>query len=61
MRVVFHSHGLTLRGSEVALLDYALHNQSVLGNQSYLAVADRPGLESHPVFRHWQAQLHLVS
>ena len=57
MRVAFHSHGLTLRGSEVALLDYALHNQSVLGNQSYLAVADRPGLESHPVFRHWQAQL----
>jgi hypothetical protein len=57
MTVAFHSHGLTLRGSEVALLDYALHNQSVLGNQSYLAVADRPGLESHPVFRHWQARL----
>jgi len=57
MKVAFHSHGLTLRGSEVALLDYALHNQSFLGNQSCLAVADRPGLESHPVFCHWKARL----
>jgi hypothetical protein len=57
MKVGFQSQGLTLRGSEVAMLDYALHNESILGNRSYLAVPERPGLDSHPVFQSWQAKL----
>ncbi len=57
MKVGFHSHGLTLRGSEVALLDYALLNESILRNRSYLAVPDRPGLENHPVFQTWRSKL----
>lgn len=57
MRVGFHSHGLTLRGSEVALLDYALLNESILGNRSYLVVLERPGLESHSVFQSWKSKI----
>jgi len=57
MKVAFHSHGLTLRGSEVALLDYAVQNEAVLGNRSYLVIRERPGLEEHPVFRLWRAKL----
>lgn len=57
MKVAFHSHGLTMRGSEVALLDYALQNVAVLGNRSYLVIRERPGLEDHPVFRLWRAKL----
>lgn len=57
LNVAFHSHGLTLRGSEVALLDYALQNEAVLGNRSFVAIRERPGLKDHPVFRLWQSRL----
>jgi hypothetical protein len=57
MKVGFHSHGLTLRGSEVALLDYAMLNESILRNRSYLAVPERPGLENHSVFQTWRSKL----
>lgn len=61
MKVAFHSHGLTLRGSEVALFDYALQNQSVLGNKSLIIVADRPGLSEDPVFKLWREQLPVLT
>jgi len=61
MKVAFHSHGLTLRGSEVALFDYALHNQEVLGNDSLIVVSDRPGLSENPVFQVWQKKLPLLT
>jgi len=61
MKVAFHSHGLTLRGSEVALFDYALHNQEVLGNDSLIVVSDRPGLPENPVFQVWQKKLPLLT
>jgi hypothetical protein len=34
MKVLFHSNQLGIRGTEVALFDYAFHNQALLGNQS---------------------------
>ena len=33
-RVVFFSNQLGLRGTEIALYDYAKYNQSILGNES---------------------------
>ncbi|APC05277.1 hypothetical protein AOC10_01410 [Polynucleobacter asymbioticus] len=34
MKIGFHTNGLSLRGTEVALYDYANHNQQLLGNES---------------------------
>ncbi len=34
MNIGFHTNGLSLRGTEIALYDYALHNQTLLGHQS---------------------------
>jgi hypothetical protein len=34
MKIGFHTNSLTLRGTEIALYDYALHNQTILGNDS---------------------------
>jgi len=36
MRVAFHSNQLCLRGTEVALFDYAHHNERILGNESVI-------------------------
>ncbi len=34
MKIGFHTNGLSLRGTEIALYDYAHHNQTLLGNES---------------------------
>ena len=34
MKIGFHTNGLSLRGTEIALYDYAHHNQQLLGNES---------------------------
>jgi hypothetical protein len=60
LKVAFHSHGLTLRGSEVALLDYAVHNQTILGNQSLILVRDRPGLSENAVYRVWREKVRCL-
>ena len=36
MKVLFHSNQLCLRGTSVALYDYAQFNEELLGNQSYI-------------------------
>lgn len=47
MKIVFHSNQLGLRGTEIALFDYAFHNQSILNNESSILVPkDAPG--THP-------------
>jgi glycosyltransferase involved in cell wall biosynthesis len=40
MRVAFHSNQLGIRGIEVALYDYALYNEELLGNESII-ISDR--------------------
>jgi len=34
MKIGFHTNGLSLRGTEIGLYDYARHNQDLLGNES---------------------------
>lgn len=34
LRLLLHSNQLSLRGTEIALYDYALHNETLLGNES---------------------------
>lgn len=41
--IAFHSNQLSIRGTEVALYDYALHNETVLGHNSVIVYnADSP-------------------
>lgn len=40
MRILFHSNQLGVRGTEVALYDYAFYNRELLGNESII-VSDR--------------------
>lgn len=36
MKIGFHTNGLSLRGTEIALYDYAHNNQKLLGNESVI-------------------------
>lgn len=36
MKIGFHTNGLSLRGTEIALYDYAYQNQKILGNESII-------------------------
>ncbi len=38
MKILFHSNQLSLRGTEVALYDYAHYNEEILDNKSIIAV-----------------------
>ena len=60
MRVAFHSNTLTVRGSENALWDYAEFNESILGNRSILAVADRPGMEENSTLARWRTRFSVL-
>jgi len=40
LKVAFLSNKLTLRGSEVALYDYAHYNETLLGNESFIVTRD---------------------
>lgn len=51
MKVAFHSSYLGYRGTEVALMDYALGNQEVLGNESLFLMPWKDGADGHPVAR----------
>jgi hypothetical protein len=41
MKIGFHTNSLTLRGTEIALYDYAVHNQTMLGNESVVFYRQR--------------------
>lgn len=45
MNVIFHSNQLSIRGTEVALYDYAHYNETILGNISYIAAPINSNLE----------------
>ena len=50
MRIGFHTNSLSLRGAEIAVYDYALHNQSLLQNESL--VFYKSHLQSEPSVIH---------
>ncbi|BBB91616.1 hypothetical protein MAMMFC1_02300 [Methylomusa anaerophila] len=47
MKILFHSNQLSLRGTEVALFDYAHYNEEILNNDSLIAV--KRGKIHHPM------------
>ncbi len=46
MKILFHTNQLTLRGTEIAVFDYACYNEEILNNNSIIAVR-RSGMH-HP-------------
>lgn len=42
--IAFHSNQLGIRGTEVALYDYALYNEEILGNKSYIISSSKADL-----------------
>jgi len=60
MIVAFHSHSMTLRGSENALWDYAVFNESILGNRSVICHREELGGVDNPVFAKWQGKFSLI-
>lgn len=52
MRIAFHSNQLGLRGTEVALYDYAYYNEELLGNESLIVYPKQsPGNNSKAIDR----------
>ena len=49
--VAFHSNQLGLRGTEVALYDYARYNEEILGNRSLIVSDSTKELSSLPKFK----------
>lgn len=44
--IAFHSNQLGIRGTEVALYDYAHYNEEILGNRSYIISSKHANLEA---------------
>jgi hypothetical protein len=51
MNVLFHSNQLGVRGTEVALYDYAHYNETILGNLSYIAAPANSDLSALEKFK----------
>lgn len=49
--VGFHTNELTIRGTEVALFDYAHYNETLLGHHSYIFASANGDLSSLPKFK----------
>lgn len=55
LTVLFHSHSLTVRGTEVALFDYGDFNETLLGNRSVM-VFPRQGIESQAAWQKFETR-----
>jgi glycosyltransferase involved in cell wall biosynthesis len=51
MKIAFHSNQLGLRGTEVALYDYAYYNREVLGNESIIFSDKNSDLTAYSKFK----------
>lgn len=60
MKIAFHSNQLGIRGTEVALYDYALGNRDILGNESIIISDTNSNLTTLEKFKS-QFQVYLYS
>lgn len=60
MKIGFHTNGLSLRGTEIALFDYAYHNQNYLGNESLVLYRKQSSLDQ-AVFKKFSKQFKLFA
>ncbi len=49
-KVIFHSNQLGLRGTEVALYDYAHYNETILGNESWITYPSNSDMQAYEKF-----------
>jgi hypothetical protein len=51
MNILFHENQLCVRGTSVALYDYAHYNETILGNVSYIAAPSNSDLSALEKFK----------
>jgi hypothetical protein len=51
MNIGFHSNQLGMRGTEVAMYDYAHYNETILGNKSYIVSSKHNNLDAIEKFK----------
>jgi len=51
MKIIFHSNQLGVRGTEVALFDYAYYNRELLGNESIIVSDKSADLSAYDKFK----------
>jgi len=61
MKVAFHTNTLFFRGSENALWDYAVLNETVLGNRSIICFRESPELATSPVAARWRSRFPVLA
>lgn len=61
MKIVFHSNQLSLRGTEVALFDYAYFNQTILGNESIVVFDKNSPNNASAAVRKFEANFPTIS
>lgn len=59
-KIGFDAGLMSLRGTHVAIFDYALHNQKILGRESVVFYDRRSEQVQPTVFQKFQAEFHLV-
>lgn len=60
MKIVFHSNQLGYRGTEVALYDYALYNEEILGNDSVILTPKRAKASSLEIVQRFMSRFNVV-
>lgn len=61
MKIIFQSNQLSLRGTEVALFDYAYFNQSILGNESIVVFDRNSPNNAPPALRKFQKNFTTIA
>ena len=56
MRVAFYTPHMCLRGTTVALFDYAKYNESILGNESWIITDEQHAFHDSSVFEKFETQ-----
>jgi hypothetical protein len=60
LKIGFHSNAMTLRGTEIALYDYAFFNQTILGNQSIIYYNPKVSINDVNVISKFKQQFELI-
>jgi hypothetical protein len=60
LKIGFHSNAMTIRGTEIALYDYAFFNQAILGNQSIIYYNPKVSINDANVISKFKEQFELI-
>lgn len=60
MKIGFHAQSISLRGTEIALYDYAFHNETLLNNESIIFYKSQSNVDAD-VLKKFQAQFNVLA